>query len=155
MYNFDDYLVAHGQLQAAREPDDPLYNPYTWTHHQEGVPVWTIMAQDPEKLQTFQVGMSGIDLAIPVVGHFDFGSLANEKPEDDRVDLVDVGAGHGAVLKQILENHPELNPRKVILQERKDTVEMAKNSGLLPEGVVLMEHDFMTEQPVKGYLPYC
>lgn len=50
MHNFDDYLVSHSQLAAAQEPDDPLYNPYTWTHDQEETPVWAIMAQDPEKI---------------------------------------------------------------------------------------------------------
>jgi len=68
MHNFDDYLVARKQLEHVREPDDPLHNPYTFTHKQEGTLVWAIMAKDPEKLQTFQIGMSGIDVAIPVVG---------------------------------------------------------------------------------------
>lgn len=152
MCNFDDYLVSHNQLHAAREPDNALYNPYTWTHKQEGTPVWAIMAQDPDKIQTFQVGMSGLDMAIPVVGHFDFGLLAEGK--DERVELVDVGGGHGAVLKQILEKHPQLDPRRVVLQDREDLIEMATKSGLLSGGVVLMKHDFMTEQPVKGlFLP--
>ena len=74
-------------------------------------------------------------------------SLAGENAEDEREELVDVGAGHGAVLKQIVEKHPDLDPRKVILQDRKNMVQMTKISEWLPEGLVLMEHDFMTEQP--------
>ena len=37
-----------------------------------------------------------------------------------------------------------------MLQDRKDVLEMSEASGLLPKEVVLMEHDFRTEQPVKG-----
>jgi len=153
MYNFDDYLVARSQLSSAREPDDPLNNPYTWTHKQDGTPVWAIMAQDPEKIQTFQVGMSGLDLAIPVVGHFDFNLLKNS--DEKSIELIDVGGGHGACLKQIISAYPGLEPKKCILQERPDVIEMAKKSEALPEGLVLMEHDFLAEQPVKGTLVQC
>lgn len=117
------------------------------------------MAQDPEKIMTFQAGMAGLDLAIPVVGHFDFGVLAagegdgrDKEKEMERVQLVDVGGGHGACLKQILEKHQQLDAKKCVLQDRPDVVEMARAGGLLPEGVVLMAHDFRTEQPVKGSL---
>lgn len=150
MHNFDDYLVSRNQLQHAHEPDDPLYNPYTWTHKQDGTPVWAIMAQDPEKIATFQVAMSGLDIAIPVVGHFDFSLL---KSDGGRIQLVDVGGGHGAVLKQILEKHPELDAKQCVLQDRPDVIEMAKASGALPD-VTLMPHDFRTEQPVKGAKAY-
>ena len=154
MHHFHEYLAARGQLSQAREPDDPLHNPYTWTHKQDGTPVWTIMAQDPEKIQTFQVGMSGIDVAVPVVGHFDFNILKNSAAEDEgeKIELIDVGGGHGACLKQILSEYPALNPRRCILQERPDVIEMAKASGGLPEGLQLMEHDFFKDEPVKGEL---
>lgn len=148
--NFDDYLSDRGQLKNAHEPDDPLKNPYTWTHKQDGTPVWGIMAQNPEKIQTFQVGMSGLDMAIPVTGHFDFSFL---KTEDDRIELVDVGGGHGECLRQIFEKHPNLDPKKCILQERPDVIDMAKATRKLPEGLVYQTHDFGTEQPVKGVFP--
>lgn len=150
MHNFHDYLAARDQLAHAHEPDDPLYNPYTWTHKQDGTPVWAIMAQDPEKIQTFQVGMSGLDVANPVVGHFDFNLLKSANEDNETVELVDVGGGHGVCLKQILQSYPDLNPKLCVLQERPDVIEMAKSSGELPEGLRLMPHDFMTEQPIKG-----
>jgi hypothetical protein len=152
MHNFDDYLVARGQLEHAKEPDDPLQNPYTYYHKQDGTPVWAIMAQDPEKIQTFQKGMAGIDVAIPVVGHFDFSTLKNSPEEENQgiAELVDVGGGHGAVLKKILDAHPEISPKNSVLQDRPDIINLAKASGVLPPAVKLMEHDFTTEQPIKG-----
>ncbi|KAH8586527.1 S-adenosyl-L-methionine-dependent methyltransferase [Bisporella sp. PMI_857] len=120
MHNFDDYLVDRGQLGHAQEPSDPLRNSYTWTHKQDGTPV----------IQTFQVGMSGLDIAIPPTGHFDFNSLAGD---GDAIQLIDVGGGHGVVLKQIIDVHTALNPAKCVLQERPDVIEMARASKALPE----------------------
>ncbi|KAK3682769.1 S-adenosyl-L-methionine-dependent methyltransferase [Podospora appendiculata] len=157
MHNFDDYLAARGQLASACEPDDPLRNPYTFTHKQDGTPVWSIMAQDPARLQTFQMGMAGIDVAIPVVGHFDFGSALKNSPEEDArgvVELVDVGGGTGGVLKQILDAHPQLSSKNLVLQDRPDIIALAKTVALLPADVKLQGHDFMTEQPVKGAKAY-
>ena len=151
MHNFDDYIVARGQISSAKEPDDPLYNPYTWTHKQDGTPVWAIMAQDPEKIQTFQVGLSGIDIAVPVVGHFDFNLLKSEDPSDQQIQLIDVGGGHGSCIKQILSKHPSLDPKRCMLQERPDMIEMAKQNSDMPEGLQFMTHDFFTEQPIKGF----
>lgn len=153
MHNFDDYLEARSQLQHAQEPGDPSYNPYTWAHNQDGTPVWTIMSQDPSKIATFQVGMSGLEVAIPVVGHFDF-SLLKSTDEEHRVQLVDIGGGHGSVLKQILDKHSELDPKKCVLQDLPDVIQMATASRALPDNVVLMPHDFHAEQPVRGAKAY-
>ncbi|KAK4164690.1 S-adenosyl-L-methionine-dependent methyltransferase [Cladorrhinum sp. PSN259] len=157
VHNFDDYLEARGQLSSAREPDDPVRNPFTHYHGKDGTPVWEIMASNPEKLEQFQRGMSGIDVAIPVTGHFDFDALKNSEEENARgvVELVDVGGGHGEVLKQILERHKALSAGSVVLQERADIARLAKGPGsVLPEGVSVQEHDFMTVQPVKGAKAY-
>ncbi|KAH7235223.1 S-adenosyl-L-methionine-dependent methyltransferase [Fusarium solani] len=153
MHNFDDYLVSKGNFE---EPQDPLYNPYTAYYKQEGTPVWSIMMQHPERFQAFQTGMSGIDVAIPVTGHFDFSSLKNTAEEEAKgvVELVDVGGGEGVVLNKILEAHPDLAPKNCILQERPEVIQLAKSKGNLPESVQLIEHDFMEEQPVKGAKAY-
>ncbi|KAI8670112.1 Methyltransf-2 domain-containing protein [Fusarium sp. Ph1] len=153
MHNFDDYLVSKGKFE---EPQDPLYNPYTAYYKQEGTPVWSIMMQHPERFQTFQTGMSGIDVAIPVTGHFDFSSLKNTVEEEAKgvVELVDVGGGEGVVLNKILEAHPDLTPKNCVLQERPEVIQLAKSKENLPESVQLVEHDFMEEQPIKGAKAY-
>ncbi|KAF5552105.1 O-methyltransferase B [Fusarium mexicanum] len=153
MHNFDDYLVSKGKYD---EPQDPLYNPYTTYWKQEGTPVWSIMMQNPERFQTFQTGMAGIDVAIPVTGHFDFSTLKNDSPDTDNatIELVDVGGGEGTVLNKILEAHPELSPRNCMLQERPEVIQLARSKKTLPDDVQLVEHDFMTEQPVKGAKAY-
>ncbi|KAF5533049.1 O-methyltransferase B [Fusarium phyllophilum] len=153
MHNFDDYLVSKGKYE---EPQDPLYNPYTAYWKQEGTPVWSIMMQNPERFQTFQTGMAGIDVAIPVTGHFDFSTLKNDSSDTDNatIELVDVGGGEGTVLNKILEAHPELSPKNCMLQERPEVIQLAKSKKTLPEDVQLVKYDFMMEQPVKGAKAY-
>ncbi|KAF5578811.1 O-methyltransferase B [Fusarium pseudoanthophilum] len=153
MHNFDDYLISKGKYE---EPQDPLYNPYTAYWKQEGTPVWSIMMQNPERFQTFQTGMAGIDVAIPVTGHFDFSTLKSDSSDTDNatIELVDVGGGEGTVLNKILEAHPELSPKNCMLQERPEVIQLAKSKKTLPDDVQLVEHDFMTEQPVKGAKAY-
>ncbi|KAL2753098.1 hypothetical protein ACRALDRAFT_1083559 [Sodiomyces alcalophilus JCM 7366] len=153
MHNFDDYLIASGEY---KEPDDPLRNPFTAYHKQDGTPVWAIMMQNPERLKTFQTGMAGIDVAIPVVGHFDFSVLANTPEENAAgvVELIDVGGGEGVVLRKILDAHPELSPGNCMLQERAEMTQLARDHRTLPPEVQLVVHDFMTPQPVKGAKAY-
>jgi hypothetical protein len=80
--------------------------------------------------------------------------MLKNSPEDDKngiLELVDVGGGHGAVLRKILEAHPNLVARKCMLQDRPDVIKMAKDNGLLPPGARYLAHDFMQEQPIKGF----
>jgi O-methyltransferase domain len=145
MVVFDDYLKMTGK---PTEPDDVTKNPYTWRHGQDGKSVWEIMAQYPERIQTFQEGLAEQETDLPTVGYYDFSKLKTD--EEGRMELVDVGGGQGQCLKQILQAHPDLSPSKVVLQDTPDVINIAKASGTLPDAVVKMEHDFYAEQPVKG-----
>jgi len=68
--------------------------------------------------------------------------------------LVDVGGGNGQAIIQILDAYPDLPPEKFVLQDLPDPIAHAKTSERLPKAVVKMEHDFWTEQPVKGAKAY-
>jgi hypothetical protein len=105
------------------------------------------MAQNPERLKVFQMGMGNVESSVPIVGFYDFSQL---NTTDTRPILVDVGGGAGHSIIQILQTHPELPPEKFILQDLSGPIAHAKASEMLPKDVVKMEHDFWTEQPVKG-----
>ena len=99
--------------------------------------------------------MAGLDVAIPVTGHFDFNLLKStpEDAEKGTIELVDVGGGYGACLQQITDAYPALDKTKCVLQDRKDVIETAKaNAPISIQGLQFLEHDFRTEQPVKGQL---
>jgi hypothetical protein len=112
MHSFDDYLVARNELVHVKEPDSPTNNPYTWTHKRDWTPARAIMSLDPEKIAIFQTVMSDPDMAIPVVGYFHFWHFSTLKTSEGKVQLVEVGGCHGAVLKQILSAHPDFDPKQ-------------------------------------------
>ena len=64
----------------------------------------------------------------------------------DEVLLIDVGGGLGHDLQELKAEHPKLKGR-LILQERPEVI---KETQSMTDGIELMEHDFFTEQPVKG-----
>ncbi|KAI9728587.1 MAG: hypothetical protein M1834_007615 [Cirrosporium novae-zelandiae] len=147
---FHEYLADRKSL---KEPEDPAFNPFTWAHKQDGTNVWEIMAQNPARLKEYQIGLATADKRMPTVGFYDFGRL---NTSDSRPVFVDVGGGSGVSILAIMKAHPELakTPEKFILQDLKGPIELAREAGKLPEGVKTMEHDFYSEQPVKGAKAY-
>lgn len=116
MVPFDDYIDHRG---FATEPDDVCNCPYTWRHKQDGVNTWAIMSSFPERIQTFQIGLSGQDAAVPIIGYYDFSKL---KSDGDKVEIVDVGGGQGQSIIQILEAYPNLSASKMVLQDTKEVI---------------------------------
>ena len=74
---------------------------------------------------------------------------AGTDPND--VFLVDVGGSKGSDLAELRQKHPAF-PGHLALQDLEVVIEGARASALNPK-IVPMEHDFFTEQPVKGMLP--
>lgn len=142
--NFHLYLAEKGY----KEPVDQKYSPYAWKSKQEGTPIWDIMAQHPDRFHAFQAGLAHGDASIPLLGFFDFGKLVNKEPE--RPVLVDVGGGSGHSLAQILRAYSQFDPSDFVLQDLAPVVKKVADSDVLSKKVRLMEHDFFTEQPVKG-----
>ncbi|RDA87426.1 hypothetical protein CP532_7007 [Ophiocordyceps camponoti-leonardi (nom. inval.)] len=156
-HNFDEYLSKRGQLPHAREPDDPLRCPMTYYHDQDGVSPWSIMEQDPNRMRDFQLAMTVFNQAVPVLGTFDYRLLRNSPDEerDGRVQLVDVGGGRGTVLGEILAAFGDsLKAETCVLQDKPGVIELSRRNRALPGAVRRMNHDFFTEQPVKGAKAY-
>ena len=148
-YNFDEYLEARFSPPYP-EPASNTHNSYNWRHGKEGQSTWVTMASFPERMATFQMGLAALDSSVPAVGSFyDFGQLVSDEP--DRIELVDVGGGHGRVLKAILDATPTLDVKKCVLQDQPNVLEGAREKKTAPEGVRMMAIDFHTEQPVKGW----
>jgi hypothetical protein len=141
--NFHLYLDEKG----LKEPADQRYSPYAWKSKQEGTTIWEIMAQHPARFAAFQAGLAHASASVPLTGFYDFSKL--NTTEDVPV-LVDLGGGVGDSILRILEAHPDLDPSKFVLQELSSILAESKARKVLPEGVVLMEHDFFGPQPIKG-----
>lgn len=71
---------------------------------------------------------------------------------DEETFLVDVGAGSGHDLEQLMEALGIGGlPSKLVLQDRPEIVELSK----VDQRIERMGHDFLTEQPVKGRPSCC
>ena len=143
---FHEYLSDRG---TTCEPDDPAFNPYTWTHKQDGTMFYDIMAQHPEQLKKFQTVLENMEKRKSLEAIYNFGHLATT---EDRAVLVDVGGGTGKMIKQIMQAHPELakTPKQLVLEDMEETIQHARKAGVVPEGVQMIAHDFFKAQPVKG-----
>ncbi|OAL38833.1 hypothetical protein AYO20_02039 [Fonsecaea nubica] len=156
MTDLPKYLAKHGAV----EPTSFYVNPYSDYHNasDSGLTTWEIMSKDPEKLKTFQLGLKIGDNLVPIIGYYDFNQLKLTEEElqktPDRAALVDIGGGVGNTLKKVLDEYRQLDPGNVVLQDQTDVIAMAEKEKIPPEGVKLMEHDFWTEQPVKGAKAY-
>ncbi|KAI1608644.1 catechol O-methyltransferase [Exophiala viscosa] len=156
MTDLPKYLAKHGTV----EPTSFYVNPYSDYHNASDseLTTWEIMSKDPEKLKTFQIGLTTGDAMVPATGYYDFNQLALTEEElekdPDRVSLVDIGGGVGNVVKRVLGEYKTLKPEHVVLEDLESIIEMAKKEETVPEGVRMLKHDFWTEQPVKGAKAY-
>ncbi|KIW20562.1 hypothetical protein PV08_01137 [Exophiala spinifera] len=164
MVHFYQYLKDRGEVPV-REPDDPVRNPYTHRHGQDGVPVWQIMAQFPDRLRAFQLGFMSQEDSVPIVGFYDYGALYDPDNDGDRVTLVDLGGGQGQSIAQILRAFPCLEADRMVLQDLPEIIAQTRSSvgtesssdssnTSLPAGVRTMVHDFWTPQPIKAAKAY-
>ncbi|RVX74920.1 hypothetical protein B0A52_01197 [Exophiala mesophila] len=156
MTDLPAYIKKHGPV----EPTSFYINPYSEYHNaaDSGLTTWEIMSKDPEKLKTFQIGLTTGDAMVPVVGYYDFNQLALTDEEvqqtPDRVSLVDIGGGVGNVVKRILDASPSLNPKNIVLEDLAPILEMSEKENVAPEGVRKVVHDFWTPQPIQGAKAY-
>ncbi|KAH8894803.1 S-adenosyl-L-methionine-dependent methyltransferase, partial [Thozetella sp. PMI_491] len=154
-----EYFEKYGR----REPRGATHTPCSLSWGQPEKAVWEIIASDPEYSKNFAEGMKAKQIAggnMKMTGPealYDMGWLAEaaaRSPQPSTL-LVDVGGGHGQLLKDILGEMPSVPAQRCVLQDRPEVVDGAIVAGdLALREVVKMGHDFHTEQPVKGALVY-
>ncbi|KAL4881812.1 S-adenosyl-L-methionine-dependent methyltransferase [Aspergillus karnatakaensis] len=89
------------------------------------------------------------------VGFYDVESLTRDvEIRSDDVLLVDVGGGVGHDLTEFRRKWPSI-PGRLVLQDLGEVIGQAKAmNGAVGNEVEAVEHDFFTEQPVKGARAY-
>ncbi|KAJ5093997.1 hypothetical protein N7456_009858 [Penicillium angulare] len=85
-------------------------------------------------------------------GFFDVPRLVQVDTGDDGALLVDMGGSVGHDLSEFRRKHPNAAGR-LILQDLPHVLEQARTMNL-HQSIEIMEHDFFTEQPVKGARAY-
>ncbi|KAL8687847.1 MAG: hypothetical protein Q9218_006092 [Villophora microphyllina] len=137
------------EQHAFQNPDDAFDGPFqyaknTTLHHFE----W--LKEHPADQAAFNTVM-GISRMNRGEQWFDFFPVHDKLRVASHDDLlVDVGGGLGHDLVAFKRKFPDLAGR-LILQDLPVVIDDVKD---LPDGVVAMDHDFFTTQPVKGAKAY-
>jgi hypothetical protein len=152
-------LPEYFETHEPREPDGDdaeTKNPTTWRAGREGEKTaFDIIEADPVRLKNFHVLSGMAEHFRPYTGFFDYGKLAQDAGE--RPVFVDIGGGNGAMIKKVLEAHPNVKPEQCVLQDREAVIQLAQEQqreGNLPESVKCQVHDFFEDQPIKHAKAY-
>jgi demethylsterigmatocystin 6-O-methyltransferase len=80
---------------------------------------------------------------------FEVAPFNRELPtlQGENVAFVDIGGGRGHQCEALKKQHPHLSDH-IVLQDLPETLKGLESI----QGVELMAHDFLTPQPVKGYI---
>ncbi|CAG8952449.1 hypothetical protein HYFRA_00001196, partial [Hymenoscyphus fraxineus] len=125
--------------------------PYSFAYNMEGHTFYEVLTASPERLNMFNKAMTQQEAGLPILGMFPFASLKEAVlAEPERAFMVDIGGGRGQALLAVNKETDGVwgCGAKMVLQDRKVVLD-----SISPEeapGVVKMEYDFYTEQPVKN-----
>ena len=143
--NLPHYFRKTGYVNPTKLDDGPFQDA-----HGTKVSFFMWLGENPKYLEAFNNYMGGYrkgKASWMDTGFFPVQELGQGiGPED--VLLVDIGGGLGHDLEELKAKHPELQGR-LILQERPEVLQQV---GSADKPFELMEHDFFTEQPVKGMI---
>jgi hypothetical protein len=145
-------LPEYLSVKEKEEAKNSRYSPFTWNEGQEGKTTFEILSNMPIRTEGIHTLAMNVQHLRPYTGFFDYAKLISEDRE--RPVFVDVGGGNGHVIKEVLQAFPQIRPEQCILEDRAETLELARTMGLLPAGVKLLEHDYLTRQPVLNAKAY-
>jgi len=146
-----EYFEKYGR----REPrtTSPVPGSFAWGHPE--VPIWDVIAQNPEHARIFAASMKIQSIhhaeLVGEAAQYSLKWVGEEIHRHDAPLLVDVGGGHGQLLKSILSEVPGIPTERCVLQERGEVIDEARRlDDPALAGISYMAHDFHKEQPVKG-----
>ncbi|KAJ5117827.1 S-adenosyl-L-methionine-dependent methyltransferase [Penicillium atrosanguineum] len=145
-------LPEYLSVKSKEEAKSAMHSPFTWNEGQEGKTTFEILSKMPARTKGIHTLSMNVQHLRPYAGFFDFNELVSKDPE--RPVFVDVGGGNGHVIKEILQAFPRIRPEQCVLEDRAETIELARTTGLLPAGVQLLEHDYLTRQPISNAKAY-
>ncbi|KAI0547170.1 S-adenosyl-L-methionine-dependent methyltransferase [Xylaria curta] len=145
-------LPEYLSVKDKEEAKSARHSLFTWNEGQEGKSTFEILSTMPTRTEGIHTLATNVQHLRPYTGFFDYAKLASEDRE--RLVFVDVGGGNGHVIKEILQAFPQIRPEQCVLQDRAETLELARRTGLLPAGVQLLEHDYLTRQPIPNAKAY-
>lgn len=148
MFSFPLYFEKHGR----KEPASRRHTPKAFADGQDGLTVWEIVNQDPEKKARMMAAMALFESSVPVVAGYSFDWVVAEAAvSPSRALVVDVGGGRGHSLVAICERTPGLDIRRCVLEDLEPVLDAVREGADGPiRDAQLVALDFHREQPIKG-----
>ncbi|KAK5654279.1 hypothetical protein OQA88_7455 [Cercophora sp. LCS_1] len=154
-----EYFDKYGR----REPPSITHVPFSFAWGHPELAPWEVKALYPDYATEFTKSMKARQIVggdMKLTGPealYDFAWLGEEaklRGKDEAL-VVDVGGGLGQLLKDVITTVPGVSASQCVLQDRKEVIEEATRvADPVLVDVVKMDHDFHTEQSVKGALVY-
>ncbi|KAJ5958638.1 S-adenosyl-L-methionine-dependent methyltransferase [Penicillium vulpinum] len=145
-------LPEYLAVKDKEEAKSAMHSPFTWNEGHDGKATFEILSTMPERMEGVHTLAMNVQHLRPYAGVFDYAKIACE--DSERIVFVDVGGGSGHVIKEILQAFPQIRPEQCVLEDRAETLELARTTGLLPSGVQLLEHDYLARQPISNAKAY-
>ncbi|KAK3385268.1 O-methyltransferase-domain-containing protein [Podospora didyma] len=152
-----EYFARYGR----HEPRGQTHTPFSFAWGHPELPPWEVKALYPEYAIRFTKSMKSRQIVggnMPVAGPsalYDMSWIGGEADKRKGPLVVDVGGGLGQLLRDVVTAVPGVSPERCVLQDRKEVIDEAMAGGdEVIQQVTVMDHDFHTEQPVKGALVY-
>ncbi|KAK3314184.1 O-methyltransferase-domain-containing protein [Apodospora peruviana] len=155
------YFAQYGR----REPTSVNHTPFSFSWGHPDLSPWEIKALYPEYGSNFARSMKSRQIVggdMKLTGPealYDFSWVGQEagKRKGEKV-VVDVGGGLGQLLRDVVSSVEGVDANQCVLQDRSEVIDEAREAAAagdeVMKDVVMMEHDFHTEQPVKGATVY-
>ena len=152
MFRLPEYLAKGDYIN----PTDPLNGPFQYaTGASENWFAWAMMQQNGvfenfnNHMSAYNEGNCGfMDPEFYPIEEQLFKDIPATADSAESVTLVDVGGGIGHDIARLLSRFPEA-PGRFILQDLPNVIKQAREASL-NKRIEFMEHDFFTEQSVKG-----
>ena len=130
--------------------EEPLHAGFQVGHGTSDT-MFDFLSKDDQRSKRYADTMSlfyslpGLEISH-VVENYDW-AFASSVAGDGITTIVDIGGSHGTVATAIARRFPST---KCIVQDRPAVVASATTPADLADRLTFMEHDFFTEQPIKG-----
>lgn len=145
-------MPAYFKQYGLKEPDGQLDTIYAFACGDPKLTVFEHMARNPERAANFMLSMSAVGQGLTAASSYNFGwAVETATKSEDRVLLVDIGAGRGDAVKSICEANPGLPIERCVIEDVPQVVEEASRT----DDPVLSKAqyagmDYHNEQPIKG-----
>lgn len=158
LYIVDNFQPVHQatpsyfQQHGFKSPDSGVDGPFQYTFNCKGYHYFEYFQKfDPEMGRRFASMMDVWSKGRPRWFYEDYYPVEERLitgAESDGTFLIDIGGGTGHDIEGLREAFGAQIPGKLVLQERPEVIDIAQ----VDASIEKMNHDFLTEQPVKGRL---